>query len=73
MGDMKPIYVRITDVQQVFGLHRSTVHRMAKRGEITIHKRGHSAFIKTKDMEALIEGEAYQTLNVGQIVGQGKR
>lgn len=52
-----PIYVRMFQVQEVFGIHRVTVYRLARAGKINIHKRGRSSFVKVADMQALIEGE----------------
>lgn len=56
MTERKPIYIRLSQVQRIFGIHRTTVNRMANRGEIIIHKMGRSAFVKVSDMEAKIEG-----------------
>lgn len=57
-GEVKPIYVRVSRAQKVFGLHRSTLYRMAARGQLTIHKIGAVAVVRVDDMERLIEGRA---------------
>ncbi|WP_295045149.1 helix-turn-helix domain-containing protein [uncultured Paracoccus sp.] len=51
-----PIFVRMFQVQEVFGIHRVTVYRLARAGKIKIHKRGTSSFVRASDMIALIEG-----------------
>lgn len=56
IGEPKPIYVRVSRAQEVFGLHRSTLYRMAQRGQLTIHKIGAVAVVRVDDMERLIEG-----------------
>jgi len=66
-AELKPLFVRMSDVQEVFGLHRSTVNRMANRGEIKIHKLGSSAFVRVSDMEELItSGNRSQTNGAGE-------
>ena len=54
----QPIYVRVSRSQKVFGLHRSTLYRMAKRGELTIYKVGSVALVSVDDMKQLIEGNS---------------
>jgi|GEM_PF-2752592 len=55
-GEVKPIYVRVSRSQEVFGLHRSTIYRLSARGKITIHKLGAVALVRVDEMERLIEG-----------------
>ncbi len=52
---IKPIYVRVKDCQAVFGLGRSKIYEMVKRGEIHIHKSGSASLLKVSEVEALIE------------------
>ena len=56
-AELKPLFIRMSDVQEVFGLHLSTVNRMANRGEINIHKRGPCSFVRVSDMERIITGD----------------
>ena len=51
-----PLYVRVAQAQEVFGLHRSTIYRWASAGLLTIHKRGNCSFLRVAEMESLIEG-----------------
>lgn len=51
-----PIFTRICQVQEVFGIHRTTIYRMEKDGKITIHRRGNQSFVRVSDMERLITG-----------------
>ncbi len=51
-----PIFIRASQVQEVFGIHRSTLYRMEKRGQIAIHKRGSQSFVRVADMERFITG-----------------
>lgn len=56
MSHAHPIFVRVSKAQEVFGLHPSTIYRLAQRNEITIHKRGGASFLRTSEMIAYIEG-----------------
>ena len=56
MADRVPIYVRMSRVQDYFGLHRATVYRMAERGEVTIHRIGGASLVRVDEMMAVIEG-----------------
>ncbi len=53
---VQPEYVRVSNVQERFGLHRSTLYRMAARGQIKIFKVGGASLVRFRDMVALIEG-----------------
>ncbi|SEL28941.1 hypothetical protein SAMN04488032_11657 [Pacificibacter marinus] len=57
MGEVLPIFVRVSKSQEVFGLHPSTIYRKAERAEITMHKRGSASFLRVSDMIKHIEGE----------------
>jgi excisionase family DNA binding protein len=50
-----PLYVPMPQAQAVFGLHRTTFYRGAAKGEITIHKRGCRALLKTSEIMDWIE------------------
>ena len=52
-----PIFVRVSAVQERFGLHRATIYRAAQRGEITIHRRGSMSFVEVAEISAWITGE----------------
>ena len=52
----QPIFVRVSHSQAAFGLHPSTIYRLAQRGLVTIHKRGGASFLRTSEMIAYIEG-----------------
>ena len=56
MTAIKPLYIRVSDSQNIFGIHPSTIYRLAHRGEITIHKRGGSSFLRISEIEQWIEG-----------------
>ncbi len=58
---VKPIYVRVRDVQEVFGLSKRTVYRLNDEGRIRIRKFGSMSLLKVEEMEALIEGEESQS------------
>ena len=51
-----PIFVRVAQAPEVFGVSTSTIYRLAQRGEITIHKRGGASSLRVSDMVAYIEG-----------------
>ncbi|MBY6055345.1 helix-turn-helix domain-containing protein [Leisingera daeponensis] len=53
---VKPIYVRVRDVQEVFGISKRTVYRLNSEGKVRIHKFGGMSLLKVEDMEGLIEG-----------------
>lgn len=54
---MTPLYVKVSRAPEVFDIARSTIYRLAGRGEITIHKRGGSAFLSVAEMQKWIEGK----------------
>lgn len=54
---VQPIYVRISQAREMFGVSRSAVYEMHSRGEITIHKRGKTSLLKVEDMVRAIEGK----------------
>lgn len=58
MTGTAPLYVRVKDIPERFGISRSTFYLITRRGEITIHKRGGVALVKVSDLEAWIEGRA---------------
>lgn len=56
-----PIYIRPTQVAELYGIHRSTLYRWTRAGLIKIHKRGTSSFVRAADLAALIEGEEVES------------
>ncbi|WP_412508784.1 helix-turn-helix transcriptional regulator [Roseovarius sp. SYSU LYC5161] len=56
MTDHQPEFVRISQVQSIFGVSRATLYRAAQRNEITIHRRGPMSFISVKEMRHWITG-----------------
>ena len=52
----KPLFVRMAQCQEVFGVHRATFYRWAADGLITIHKRGAISLLKVSEVEAFLEG-----------------
>ncbi len=56
MASIEPLYVRVSRVQELFGLSRDTIERAHKRGKLAIHKPVGVSLIKVADLEAWIEG-----------------
>ena len=51
----RPLYVRMSRAQGMFGVHRSTIYRWIKKGLLTIHKRGPGvSLIRVAEFEALV-------------------
>lgn len=50
-----PLYVPVIDSQDWFSISRATIYRAAKKGEITIHKRGGRALLKVAEICNWIE------------------
>lgn len=55
---LAPLYIRVSRAPEVFGISRPTIYRLAKRGVLTIHKRGGLSLLKVSEVEAYIEGRA---------------
>lgn len=53
--DSKPLYVCVSEAQKIFGLHRSTIYRLAQRGKITIYSGAGRSVLEVAEMEALIK------------------
>lgn len=53
----RPIYTRMFQVQEVYGVSEWTVRRWAKEKLITIHKRGSMSYVRHEDMVAVMEPE----------------
>lgn len=51
-----PLYVSMQEAPRIFSLSRDTFYRAAKRGEITIHKRGSRSLLKVAEVSDWIEG-----------------
>lgn len=56
MTSHSPIFIRIQAARAVFGLPRSTIYDMARRGEVKIYKRGKISLLSVAEISALIEG-----------------
>ena len=52
MASIKPLYVRVSRMQELFGLSRDTIGRANKRGKLAIHKPMGMSLIKVADLEA---------------------
>ena len=50
-------YIKVSDVDRVYGISRSTIYRAVSAGKIRIRKFGSSSLLKIEEMDALIEGE----------------
>lgn len=53
----EPIFIRVSQAPEVFGMSVSTIYRLRDRGAITIHKRGSASFLRVAEMIAYIEGD----------------
>ncbi len=54
----RPLYVRMSRAQGMFGVHRSTIYRWCKDGLLTIHKRGPGvSLIRVAEFEALVNSQ----------------
>lgn len=53
-------FIRIKDIQSVYGISRYSVYRMRNRGVLTIHKveGSSSALVKVEELERLIQPSA---------------
>lgn len=52
---IKPVYVRVGQVQNVFGFSKSHLYRLVDRGEIRLRKFGSITLVKVEEVEALID------------------
>ena len=57
MGDMQPIYIRVSRAQEVFDISEDTIRRCADKGELKLHKRGAMTFVKVSEVSAWIENK----------------
>lgn len=55
---LAPLYVRLADTSEIFGISRWTIYRMAKEGHVRIYKRGGSAWVKVSEVSDYIENSA---------------
>ncbi|RYH04102.1 DNA-binding protein [Salipiger sp. IMCC34102] len=51
-------YIRMSDLQEVYGISRSTAYRAVQAGKLKIRKFGGSSLLKIEELDAMIEGEA---------------
>lgn len=55
MTTQSPVYTRMFMVSEVYGISEDTVRRWAQKGLLTIHKRGRMSFVRTDEIEPIIE------------------
>ncbi len=51
----RPIFIRVSRSQEMFGVHRSTVYRWAEKGWIKIYKRGNVSVVRLSEVEDFFE------------------
>jgi len=56
----RPLYIRPSQAQQVFGIHRSTLYRWAQTGAFRIFRRGSVSLVRVEDVERFIESDRGQ-------------
>ena len=54
-------YISLADVQEAYGISRSTAYRAIKAGTLTLHKFGSKSLLKVAELEARIEAQAPAT------------
>lgn len=59
-----PLLVSVSSAPRVFGMSRSYIYKLAKRGEIDLVKMGGATMIKTESMQAYIN--SLPPMNPGQ-------
>ena len=64
-----PVYVRLSQSQEYFGISRDTFERREKQGRIKIRRDGGMALLKTDEVIAMIEADAQAPKKVGAKVG----
>lgn len=60
---MKPLYVRLSQAKDTFGIHRATFYRWAAAGRIRIYKKGPISLLKVSEIEVFLEGRAELSQN----------
>lgn len=50
-------FVRPSDVQRAYGIHRATLYRWIARGLLPLHKVGNSSFVEAKELRRIITGK----------------
>ena len=53
-----PIYTRLFNAPETFGVSVNTVYRWEEKGLLTIHRRGRASFLRTDEVIALIEAKS---------------
>lgn len=56
MTDQRPVMVRVSKAQAVFGVHRATIYRWVAAGHIHLYKRGTMSFLDPAEVTAFIKG-----------------
>lgn len=52
----RPVMVRVSKAQEVFGVHRATIYRWVAAGHIRLYKRGSMSFLDPAEVIAFIKG-----------------
>lgn len=55
-----PVFVRMFQVQALFGVSDDQVRIWARQGKIEIIKRGRMSFVRSEDLANVIEGKLVQ-------------
>lgn len=50
-------YIRIAEIQDVYGISRSTIYRHVNAGKLKIRKLGSASLLKVSELEGLIEDQ----------------
>ncbi|WP_170551219.1 helix-turn-helix transcriptional regulator [Ruegeria atlantica] len=58
MNNPKPIYVKLLQIPELYGLSRYSIYRAEKDAKLTIHRGTGVNLVKVADLESLIEGKA---------------
>lgn len=52
-----PLFVRISEAKQFFGVHKNTLYRWAADGAFPIYKRGEVSLVSVAEVSAFITGQ----------------
>ncbi|MBK4214820.1 hypothetical protein JJJ17_02650 [Paracoccus caeni] len=53
-NDQRSEYIRLSRVQDVYGVHRATIYRWAAKGVVTIYKLDGISLLRRSEMESMI-------------------
>ena len=70
-----PLYIRVTDAPQVFGLSVATIYRHVGGGAFPVYKRGNASLLKVAEVAQWIDagGPVGPAWGVGKTKGRSKR